>query len=92
MMSRMQTVRMAKAPKMMDRATKPPKLLEDRPRCITMVHRTSDSSVGSQRKRRKSTVLLYPFKEKPKRVESERQRDAAREVYVLTCVGQAEGP
>ncbi|KAG7226559.1 hypothetical protein INR49_003716 [Caranx melampygus] len=44
MMSRMATVRVAKAEKMMDRPKNPPPLREDRPRCITMDHRTSDSS------------------------------------------------
>jgi hypothetical protein len=64
-------VRTAKAPKMMDKATKPPKLLEDRPRCITMVHRTSDSSVGSQKEINCFTV---PFqRETKKRVERQRE-------------------
>lgn len=44
MMSRMATVRVAKAEKMMDRPKNPPPLREDRPRCITMDQSTSDSS------------------------------------------------
>lgn len=44
MMSRMATVRVAKAEKMIDRAKNPAPLREDRPRCITMVQSTSDNS------------------------------------------------
>lgn len=48
MMSRMATVRVAKAEKMIDRPKNPPPLREERPRCITMDQRTSDSSAHSQ--------------------------------------------
>lgn len=51
MMRRMHTVSMAKAAKMIDRPKKPPPLLEDRPRCITMVQSTSDSSVDREREK-----------------------------------------
>ena len=45
-MSRIQTVSVAKAAKMMVRRRKPAKLREDRPIFITIPHRTSDSSAG----------------------------------------------
>lgn len=44
MTSRMATVRMAKAAKMIERPKNPPPLRDDRPKCMTMDHRTSDSS------------------------------------------------
>lgn len=47
MMSRMATVRMAKAEKIIERPKNPPPLLEERPRRITMDQRTSDSSAHS---------------------------------------------
>ncbi|MEQ2210854.1 hypothetical protein XENOCAPTIV_020552, partial [Xenoophorus captivus] len=47
MMSRMATVRVANAEKMIDRPKKPPPLREERPRCITMDQSTSDSSAGT---------------------------------------------
>lgn len=43
-MSRMATVRTPKKKKTMVRRKKPPKLLEERPMCITMDHSTSDNS------------------------------------------------
>jgi len=43
-MSKMHTVSMAKAEKMMDRTKNPPPLLDDSPRCITIPQRTSDNS------------------------------------------------
>lgn len=44
MISRMATVSPAKAEKIMERPKNPPPLREDRPRCITIDHRTSDNS------------------------------------------------
>lgn len=43
-MSRMATVRTPKKKNTMLRRKKPPKLLEERPMCITMDHSTSDNS------------------------------------------------
>ncbi|MEQ2163675.1 hypothetical protein GOODEAATRI_032711 [Goodea atripinnis] len=50
MMSRMATVRVANAEKMIDRPKKPPPLREERPRCITMDQSTSDSSAERKHK------------------------------------------
>lgn len=49
MMSRMATVSVAKAEKIIERPKNPPPLLEERPRRITMDQRTSDSSAHSRR-------------------------------------------
>lgn len=49
-MSRMATVRTPKKENTMVRRKKPPKLLEERPMCITMDHSTSDSSEQQEEK------------------------------------------
>jgi len=45
MINRINTVSVAKKAKMIDRGMNPPKLLEARPMCITIDHKTSESSV-----------------------------------------------
>lgn len=47
---RIATVRTAKKKKTMDRRKNPPRLLEERPMCITMDHSTSDNSVHRTKK------------------------------------------
>ena len=49
-MRRIATVRTAKKKKTMDRRKNPPRLLVERPMCITMDHNTSDNSAYRKRK------------------------------------------
>lgn len=44
MINRINTVSVAKKAKIIDRAKNPPKFLEARPMCITIDHKTSESS------------------------------------------------
>lgn len=61
MINRINTVSVAKKAKMIDRAKNPPKFLEARPMCITIDHKTSESS-GRKRNTFKETTckqLIY---------------------------------
>lgn len=49
MINRINTVSVAKKAKMIDRAKNPPKFLKARPMCITIDHKTSESSVRKKK-------------------------------------------
>lgn len=101
MISRMATVRVAKAEKIMERPKKPPPLLEERPRRITMDQRTSDSSAHSPQPAAFTPPhLSHVSRSPPSRLSHNVDRvvwDVRPYVHhvcavKLTCVGQAEGP
>lgn len=95
MISRMATVSPAKAEKIMERPKNPPPLREDKPRCITIDHRTSDNSTCNRNNKIRVHISMFLFPKSYNLFETPFHSlpvDFSPCILKLTCMSQAEGP